>query len=148
MITVMSIVYKPKSEKDQHGNVGYLRRPLSEAVLLADFGIEGDRKGGHPRRNLNIMDDVTLAELKGEGYPTEPGSLGENLILAGIDLRTLPEDAQLRIGSEAVIALVSGRVPCEQLTPLDERMPEAGQGRVGGGGGVRKSRRIKGCAPG
>src|SRR5258708_7487724 len=125
MITVKSIVYKPKSEKVQHGEVAYLRRSLTDAQLVADFGIEGDRKGGHPRRNLNVMDDITLAELQREGYPTEPGSLGENLILAGVGVRTLPQNAQLRIGSEAVIALVSGREPCEQLTPLDDRMPES-----------------------
>jgi molybdopterin adenylyltransferase len=143
MITVISIMYKPSDEQTSHSDVGYLRRPLAEAMLLENYGIEGDSKGGNPKRNLNIMDDITLAELHGEGYPTEPGSLGENLILRGVDLRTLPAGAQLRIGSEAVIALIKERVPCEQLTPLDERMPESVEGRVGVMCRVMKSGRIK-----
>jgi MOSC domain-containing protein YiiM len=57
--------------------------------------------------------------------------LGENIILSGLDLRALPEGTQLRLGGEAVILLGKARVPCEQLTPLDERMPESVEGRVG-----------------
>jgi molybdopterin adenylyltransferase len=129
MITIQSIVYKPKGvpvEPDR-----YTRIPIQTANLMAGYGIDGDRKGGNPKRNLNIMDDRTLAELRAEGYPTEPGALGENLILAGIDLRALPPRTHLRLGHDAVIALVSARAPCEQLTPIDERMPENVIGRVG-----------------
>ena len=66
MITVKSIVYKPKSTSAghdaEHGD-GYLRQPLQEANLLEGYGIEGDRKGGNPNRNLNVMDEITQDEL-------------------------------------------------------------------------------------
>src|SRR5579859_5582466 len=117
MIRVQSIVYKPKDEPEVKDR--YTRVPLSQANLIAGYGIEGDRKGGNPNRNLNVMDDRTLDELGAEGYPTEPGTLGENLILAGINLRQLPEGTQLRLGNEAIIELASFRVPCHQLTPID-----------------------------
>src|SRR3954471_18470839 len=134
MITVKSIVYKPKDGSSEHeANVakGYLRQPLQDANLIEGHGIEGDRKGGNPNRNLNVMDETTQAELAAEGYPTGAGVLGENVILSGIDLRTLPEGTQLRLGDEAVIALGKPRIPCEQLTPLDARMPENVAGRMG-----------------
>jgi MOSC domain-containing protein YiiM len=141
MITVKSIVYKPQGESAP--GIGYLRRPISEAMLIEGYGIEGDRKGGNPKRNLNVMDEQTQAELAAEGYPTGAGTLGENIILSGIDLRTLPEGTQLQIGDEAVIALGRLREPCEQLTPLDERMPESVVGRVGAMCRVVRSGRIK-----
>lgn len=141
MITVKSIVYKPKGESAPQ--TGYLRRPISEAMLIEGYGIEEDRKGGNPKRNLNVMDEQTQAELAAEGYPTGAGALGENIILSGIDLRTLPEGTQLQIGNEAVIALGRLREPCEQLTPLDERMPQSVVGRVGAMCRVVKSGRIK-----
>lgn len=131
MITIKSIVYKPNDEAIDSDAIGYLRRPLVEANLIEGYGIEGDRKGGHPRRNLNVMDDITQSELAEEGYPTGVGVLGENIILRGINLRKLPEGTQLRLGKEAVIELGRLREPCEQLTPLDERMPESVVGRVG-----------------
>jgi MOSC domain-containing protein YiiM len=143
MITVKSIVYKPKGEKLSSAESGYVRRSMDQAALIEGYGIEGDRKGGNPNRNLNVMDDLTQAELASEGYPTGTGVLGENIILSGIDLRTLPEGTQLQLGDEAVIRLGAPRVPCEQLTPLDERMPESVHGRVGWMCRVVKSGRIK-----
>ncbi len=89
------------------------------------------------------MDDITQAELAGEGYPTGPGMLGENIILTGLDLRTLPEGTQLRLGDEAVIALGKARIPCEQLTPLDGRMPDSVEGRIGTMCRVIKSGQIR-----
>ncbi len=143
MANIKSIVYKPKAMQSGHGDVGYVREPLTEANLIEGYGIEGDRKGGNPNRNLNLMDDITQAELAGEGYPTGPGMLGENIILTGLDLRTLPEGTQLRLGDEAVIALGKARIPCEQLTPLDGRMPDSVEGRVGTMCRVIKSGQIK-----
>jgi MOSC domain-containing protein YiiM len=131
MAAIKSIVYKPTSLKDQPGQVGYTRVPLTEANLVANYGIEGDRKGGHPKRQLNVMDDVTLAELSREGYPTDAGDLGENIILTGIDLRSLKRGTHLQLGADAVIEIVEPRVPCEQLTAIDERMPESVENRVG-----------------
>ena len=141
MITVKSIVYKPKGESVPE--IGYLRHPITEAMLIEGYGIDGDRKGGHPKRNLNVMDDFTLAELADEGYPTGTGTLGENITLSGINLRTLSQGTQLRLGDEAIIALGRLREPCEQLTPLDERMPASVEERVGWMCRVVKSGRIK-----
>lgn len=127
--TLKSIVYKPKDAP--HTPSGFQRVSLQEARLIADYGIEGDRKGGNPKRNLNVMDDITLAELAAEGYPTEAGVLGENLIISGIDLRTLPQGTHLQIGTEAIILLRALREPCEQLSEIDSRMPQSVIGRVG-----------------
>src|SRR5579859_4447380 len=130
MIVVKSIVYKPKTEKSGHAS-SFVRNPLQEANLIEGYGIEGDRKGGNPHRNLNVMDEVTIDELAAQGFPTGPGVLGENIILGGIDLRTLPEGTQLRLGDEAVIALGKMRMPCDQLTPPDALVTESVAGRVG-----------------
>jgi MOSC domain-containing protein YiiM len=122
--TLTSIVYSPQAGS-------YNRTPLPYAVLIPGYGIEGDRKGGHLRRNLNIMDQETLDRLAAEGYPSGPGVLGENLIVRGIQLDRCPEGTQVRIGLEAVIEVVRPREPCYKLTALDPRMPDAVIGRVG-----------------
>lgn len=143
MSSIKSIVYKPQDAQPVPGQAGYIRVPLTEAHLIENYGIEGDRKGGHPKRQLNVMDEVTLAELEREGYPTEPGTLGEQIVLSGIDLRTLKRGTHVQLGTDAVIELGGMREPCEQLTPLDERMPESVQERVGVMCRVIKSGRIK-----
>ena len=122
--SLVSIVYSPQSGS-------YNRRALSQAVLLSGYGIEHDRKGGHPRRNLNIMDQEMLDGLHAEGYPSGPGILGENLIVRGLDITELPTGTQVRIGLEGLIEVVSVREPCYKLTALDPRMPDSVIGRVG-----------------
>lgn len=143
MASIKSIAYKPQDVKDKPGQIGYIRVPLQEANLIENHGIEGDRKAGHPRRQLNVMDDVTLEELEREGYPTETGTLGEQIILSGIDLRTLKQGTHVQLGADAVIELGVLREPCEQLTPLDERMPDSVIDRVGVMCRVLKSGKIK-----
>lgn len=122
--TLVSIVYAP-----QPGS--YIRKPLPQAMLLAAHGIEGDRKAGHPKRNLNIMDQETLDVLAAEGLPTSPGVLGENLILSGVRLDAQPPGTRIRIGQQAVVETVALRVPCYKLTALDVGMPDSVVGRVG-----------------
>lgn len=131
MASIKSIVYKPQGVNTMPPDAAYIRVALQEANLIENYGIEGDRKGGHPKRQLNVMDDITLAELEREGYPVDPGSLGEQIVLGGIDLRTLKKGSHVQLGSDAVIEIGSLREPCEQLTPLDERMPESVIDRVG-----------------
>lgn len=121
---VASIVYSP-----QRGS--FIRKPLSEAVLVAGFGIHGDRKGGHPGRNLNIMDRETLDLLAAEGVATAPGVLGENLILGGVCLDRRPPGTLIQIGDRAVVELVALREPCYKLTAVHAAMPESVIGRVG-----------------
>ena len=122
--TVTSIVYSP-----QPGS--YNRKPASEAVLLAGYGIDGDRKAGNPRRNLNIMDQETIDILDAEGIPTGPGVLGENMILAGVRLDAQAPGTRVRIGEQALVEMVALREPCYKLTALDARMPDFVVGRVG-----------------
>ena len=119
-----SIVYSPFPGS-------FNRRALIQATLAAGFGIENDRKGGHPNRNLNVMDQEMVDALADEGYPNGPGVLGENLILQRVGISSLPPGSRLRIGPEAVIEVVRLREPCYKLTALDPRMPDSVIGRVG-----------------
>lgn len=122
--TVVSIHYSP-----QPGS--YNRKPLAEATLLAGVGIDGDRKAGHPKRNLNIMDQETVDILAAEGFLTGPGVLGENMILAGVELGARSPGTRIRIGQQAVVEMLALREPCYKLTALDASMPESVVGRVG-----------------
>ena len=122
--TLLSIVYSP-----QPGS--FNRKSLPEATLLTGYGIDGDRKAGNPKRNLNIMDQETLDIQDAEGIPTGPGVLGENMILAGVRLDATPPGTRIRIGQQVLVEMVALREPCYKLTALDARMPDCVIGRVG-----------------
>jgi MOSC domain-containing protein YiiM len=129
MPVLKSIAYRPKNQPEP--TIGYLRVSLAEANLVANYGIENDAKGGNPNRNLNVMDEITLAELTAEGYPSGIGTMGENLIISGLDLRTVQAGKHMQIGAEAVIELTKPRTGCHQLHAMDGRMPDSVEGRIG-----------------
>ena len=130
MISVVSIVYKPESDVSDPEN-HYLRISLNTAKLVAGYGIQGDRKGGNPKRNLNIMSFETLESLHKEGFSTLPGQMGEQLVVQGIDVGTLVEGDQLQIGDHAYVEVVSHRTGCQRFEHIQGKSPQQAVGRMG-----------------
>jgi molybdopterin adenylyltransferase len=130
MISITSIVYKPESA-DSDPEDHYIRIPLNSANLVAGYGIEGDRKGGNPKRNLNIMSYETLETLREDGFSTLPGQMGEQIVIQGIDVGKLAEGSQLQIGDQALVEVVSHRTGCERFEGIQGKSPKLAAGRMG-----------------
>lgn len=130
MISITSIVYKPEgivSDEGEH----YLRIPINSAHLIAGYGIEGDRKGGNPRRNLNIMSFETLEALHQEGFSTLPGQMGEQIVIQGLDVGNLSEGDRLQFGDHACIEVVNHRTGCQRFEHIQGKTPQQAAGRMG-----------------
>jgi MOSC domain-containing protein YiiM len=125
-----SIVYSPASDTPQPPD-HYYRVALEQARLTVEGGIQGDRKGGHPDRQLNVMSAETLASLAAEGFYTRPGQMGEQLALGGLDVNVLPPGTRVRIGAEAVIELVKPRTGCDRFEHIQGRLAVEAAGRMG-----------------
>src|SRR5262245_28402388 len=101
MAKLVSIVYKPKDQPQPDGR--FLRVPLQSAELVEGHGIEDDTKGGTPGRHLNIMVAENLADLEATGFNTRPGAMGEQLIIEGLILESLPQGTRVQIGQSAIV---------------------------------------------
>lgn len=129
MSHIVSIVYKPQNAPV--AATGFFRVPLQQTQLVVDQGIEGDAKGGNPRRNLNLMAAESLERLASEGFQTTPGAMGEQLILSGIDLDSLPVGTRLQIGEQACIELTEPRTGCAKFERYQDKKREGAAGRLG-----------------
>ncbi len=83
------------------------------------LGLQGDNQRnrkyhGGPLQALLLVSLEDLEQLRQEGFPVGPGSLGENLTVAGMDFRQLRAGMRLRAGG-AVIELTKLRKPCATL---------------------------------
>src|SRR6266540_2655388 len=93
MSAIVSIAYSLThlpAEPHDH----YQRVPVSQAALVVGHGIQGDRKGGSPTRQLNIMSAEALAPLAATGFKIGPGQMGEQIVVSGLDLDALEPGAQ------------------------------------------------------
>jgi MOSC domain-containing protein YiiM len=108
----------------------FRKLPRSEAHLIEDFGLQGDRHAGRPRRQVSILDAETVAELAERGMPVEPGVLGENVTVAGVPLMALAEGARLRIG-DAELEITGDRPTCREMLEVHPDALKALVGRAG-----------------
>jgi len=88
--------------------------------LIAGNGIDGDRKAGHhPKRHLNIMSHDVVSRLTVDGIAVQPGQLGEQIIVAGIDLAALPTGTRLHLGESALIEITTARTGCSRYGQVE-----------------------------
>lgn len=130
MAHISSIVYQPRESAYAEGDVDFIREPLAEVELVAGRGLRGDRKGGNPNRQVNLLSGEWLASAAARGYRAAPGQFGEQLIVEGLDVIALPPGTRLRLGDAAELEIVKGRTGCERLEAA-QGQSIAGLGAIG-----------------
>lgn len=130
MPSIVSIVYKPEGIESKPTD-RFARVPLDRAELVAGKGIAGDRKGNGDDRHLNVMARETLDRLAEEGLKTGPGEMGEQIVVAGLDLAALPNGSRIKLGEAAVIEIVKPRTGCSRFQAIQGTAPKAVSGRLG-----------------
>ncbi|MBI5487768.1 MAG: MOSC domain-containing protein [Deltaproteobacteria bacterium] len=95
---------------------GVPKQPVPRAVV-GPLGIEGDAVAhpqvhGGPERAVCLFAEELIQRLRGEGHPIQPGDLGENLLLRGVDWTSLHAGHRLRIGAKVELELTRPTTPC------------------------------------
>ena len=133
MAQIYSIVYQPKDKAYEEGRTeDFIRLHLKEAMLIANYGIVGDHKAGrHPDRQLNILSYEWLQQRQQEGYRTEPGQFGEQLIIKGLPASGVEDGSQMRLGSEAIVEITKARTGCDRLQAVQTKPIKNISGGIG-----------------
>jgi len=123
-------------------------------TLLEGLGVDGDAHLGktvkhrsrvkvdptQPNlRQVHLIHVELLDSLARQGFRVEPGSMGENITTAHVDLLGLPKGALLRIGQRAVVEVTGLRNPCKQLDHFQEGLMSAVLERTESGELIRKA---------
>jgi MOSC domain-containing protein YiiM len=127
---VVSIVYKPAHLPAKPAE-RYTREPLAEARLIAGHGIEGDCKAGTPGRHINLMSAQALARLAEAGFRAGPGQMGEQVIVAGVEVEQLRPGDRLFLGADACLEVEKPRTGCQRLEDIQGRPRAALAGCLG-----------------
>ena len=79
-------------------NKGTEKKEVERAILRPDHGIEGDGHAGKWHRQVSLLGLEKIEEFRRRGAEVDFGAFGENLIVEGLDLRSLPVGTRFRIG--------------------------------------------------
>lgn len=98
---------------------GVPKRAIPTATVTAE-GLAGDahhdtRTHGGPDAALCLYSLEGYLQLQAEGHPAFPGSLGENIVTAGLDFALLRPGDRLRLGREVEIELTRHTTPCLKI---------------------------------
>ena len=77
---------------------GTLKTEINEANFIEDFGIENDAHAGKWHRQVSLLEFNKIDEFRKKGANVDFGAFGENIVLEGIELHTLPIGQLINIG--------------------------------------------------
>lgn len=69
---------------------------VDEIELVENFGLKDDAHGGNWHRQVSLLSNEKIEEFKNKGGKVRFGSFGENLVVEGIDLSSLPVGTKLK----------------------------------------------------
>ena len=94
------------------------KRPIPWARISAD-GVDGDRQNdrifhGGRDRAVCLYSSELIEALQGEGHPIRPGTIGENLTVAGIDWQEVRPGTRIEVG-DVLLEITRGASPCQKI---------------------------------
>lgn len=109
---------------------GVEKHPVSEGFLIENFGLEGDAHGGNWHRQISLLSYDKVEAFNHRGAAVKDGDFGENLVVEGIDFRSLPVGSLLFCG-EAVLEMTQIGKECHSHCAIHKRMGECIMPREG-----------------
>lgn len=79
---------------------GTVKKPIDEAILIAEIGLQNDAHAGNWHRQVSLLADESIDEMRALGLSDlDYGIFAENITTRGIELHTLPIGTRLQIGA-------------------------------------------------
>lgn len=109
---------------------GEKKIPIPEAVLIDNFGIEGDAHGGDWHRQVSLLACEDVEEMIKKGANVKCGDFAENITTEGIDLANLPIGTTLTLG-QAVLEVTQIGKECHEKCAIFRQMGDCVMPRKG-----------------
>lgn len=77
---------------------GTPKRDAGRARLRANHGLAGDAHAGDWHRQVSLLSLGKIRDFQAKGGKVNAGDFGENLVVDGIDLASLPVGTRLSVG--------------------------------------------------
>ena len=109
---------------------GTQKTNVGEGTFIEDFGIQGDAHAGKWHRQVSLLSYDKIEEFRQRGAEVENGAFGENLVIEGIDFRSLPVGTRLYC-SDVILEMTQIGKECHHGCPIFQKMGDCIMPREG-----------------
>lgn len=109
---------------------GTEKRPVAKAVFVENYGIENDAHAGKWHRQVSLLSYDKVEEFNKRGGQAQMGAFGENILVEGIDFRSLPVGTKLICG-EIVLQMTQIGKECHTHCAIYHRVGDCIMPREG-----------------
>lgn len=88
---------------------GTRKRSVDAISLEVGAGVAGDAHAGNWHRQVSLLPNEAVDELRGVLPDLAPGDFAENILTRGLDLKSLPVGAVLEVGTAQVVVTQIGK---------------------------------------
>ena len=101
---------------------GVPKLPVPSA-RVTESGVDGDAHRDHahhggPGRAVCLYAQEAIDALRAEGHTVAPGTLGENLTVAGLDWSAVSPGGRVRVGDSLLLEITRYTSPCFNIAPV------------------------------
>ena len=99
---------------------GGVPKPPVESALVTTQGLANDKQRdlryhGGPERAVCLFSLEKIEALQREGHPIQPGTVGENLTVSGLDWERVAPGLRLSVGPEVELEISHFTPPCQKI---------------------------------
>jgi molybdenum cofactor synthesis domain-containing protein len=109
---------------------GTPKKNVGGARLVENHGLEGDAHAGNGLRQVSLLSHDKIQAFREKGAEVAAGDFGENLVVEGFDLKSLPMGTRLKCG-EALLEMTQIGKDCHSPCQIYHRMGDCIMPREG-----------------
>ena len=109
---------------------GTQKTNVGEAVFIEDFGIEGDAHAGKWHRQVSLLSYDKIEDFRKRGAEVADGAFGENLVVAGINFKSLPVGTRFQC-NEVILEMTQIGKECHHGCEIFQKMGDCIMPREG-----------------
>lgn len=109
---------------------GTAKKNIKECNIIEGYGLENDAHGGNWHRQVSLLSYNKVLDFNAKGGAVEDGAFGENILVEGIDFKTLPIGSKFKC-NDVILELTQVGKECHAHCEIYKRVGDCIMPREG-----------------